>query len=63
MNLRRIVGIILFIAGLVWFWFAPATSVVSPPGVQVIYWENIAPGIILLIMGIVLLMTARRKAS
>jgi len=59
MNTRRIVGIILLIAGLVWFMFAPATSITSPPGVQVIFLENIIPGILLLIIGIIMLLPRR----
>ena len=61
MNTRVVVGVILLVIAAVIFYLEPATSVTST-GTQVIYWENILPGAVLAVLGIVLLATGRRTS-
>jgi hypothetical protein len=63
MNVRSALGLVVLAAGLLWFMFAPATSVVTPPGTQTVYWHNIVAGMIVLAVGVVLIMTSRTKRS
>jgi hypothetical protein len=61
MNTRVVVGVILLVIAGVIFYLEPATSMTST-GIQVIYWENIVPGAVLAVLGIVLLATGRRTS-
>lgn len=61
MNVRSALGLVVLAAGLLWFMFAPATSVVTSPGTQTVYWHNIVAGVIVLAVGVVLIMTSRTK--
>jgi len=62
MNTRMVVGIILLIIAAVYFYIVPFRSV-SSTGTEIIYWANIVPGTILAILGIILLVTGRRRKS
>jgi len=60
MNARTVVGMILLILAAVYFYFVPFRSV-SSTGIEIIYWANGVPGMILAILGIALLAAGLRS--
>ena len=55
MNRRVVVGVVLLLVAVVYFYFAPAFMISD--GTETILWVNIVPGIVLALLGIVLLAT------
>ena len=59
MNRKVVVGDVLLLVAVVYFYFAPASMISD--GTEVILWGNILVGIVLALLGIVLLATGLRR--
>ena len=59
MNRRVVVGVVLLLVALVYFYFAPAFRISD--GTEVVLWVNIVPGIVLVVLGIALLAMGLRS--
>ena len=58
MNRRVIVGVIVLLVAVVYFYFAPAFTISD--GTQTILWSSIAPGVVLAALGLILVATGLR---